>query len=416
VSSVPLRAAPASPEGRHRLTPALADPNARTLAGHLARFGGLPLVGGELTAEVAKAGLRGRGGAAFRTELKLHAVRAASGRAIVVANGAEGEPASKKDKLLLRSAPHLVLDGVVAAADAVGAGAGIVALSEVAQTEASALRRAIAERRRSERIELTVETVPDGFVSGEETALVRALGGGPPKPSVKPPYPFERGFRGRPTLVQNVETLAHLALIARYGAAWFRSVGPDDSPGTALVTLSGAVVRPGIYEAELGATLGDLVLRAGGVSEPVSAFLVGGYFGQWVSADDAAGTRLTPESLGSGAIVALPASTCAVAECVRVAGYLAGQSAGQCGPCAHGLPAIAEALRQLALGREGRPRILRWTGHVDGRGACRHPNGAARFVESSLEVFGTEFDQHARAGRCKHSDRGVLPLPGRSGH
>ena len=384
------------------LTAALRGSDSHTLDGHLARFGAMPLEPG-LVGALRESGLRGRGGAAFPVAEKLEHVRAAGTRPIVVANGAEGEPASAKDKALLRHAPHLVVDGLRAAAQAVGAREGVIALSAGARTELAAVQNAIAERRRFDSFMLAALTVPDGFVSGEETALLRALGGGASKPTLKPPFPAERGLDGKPTLVQNVETLAHVALIARFGPR----------PMTALVTLSGAVGHPGVYEAELGTSLGELVERAGGVAEPVSAFLVGGYFGRWVPAVEASGTKLTPEVLGAGAIVAFPAAACAVAECVRVARYLADEGAGQCGPCAHGLPAIAGALEGLSRGDDNRSRILRWAEQVNGRGACRHPDGAARFVESSLAVFGPEFDRHARRRRCDLERRRVLTLPGR---
>jgi NADH:ubiquinone oxidoreductase subunit F (NADH-binding) len=366
----------------------------------------------ELIASIAEAGLRGRGGGAFPTAEKLLAVAGRRRRPVVVVNAAEGEPASGKDKTLLRFAPHLVLDGAVLAARALGAKTAVVALADTARTERSAVSRAIAERSRSDRVELAIATVPDAFVSGEETALLRAIEGRAAKPTLKPPYPFERGLNGAPTLVQNAETLAHVALIARFGPAWFRSAGTADAPGSALLTLSGAFARPGVVEVELGVSLGDIVLRAGGLTEAVSAFLVGGYFGEWVPAREAGALKLTPDVLGAGAIVALPASACAAVECARVSRYLARESAGQCGPCSFGLDAIATAFEQLTRGDDRRAQILRWTAQVRGRGACRHPDGAVRFVESALATFGDELDRHVDHGRCSARARNVLPVPG----
>ena len=340
-----------------------------------------------------EAGLRGRGGAGFPTARKLAAVAGRRGDAVVVANGAEGEPASRKDRSLLRVAPHLVLDGALLAARAVGAEQAVVAVSRPAPE----LERAAAERRGSP---VEIRRVPDAFVAGEESALVRALEGRPAKPTLKPPYPFERGVDGRPTLVQNVETLAHLALIARYGPAWFGG-------GTALVTLGGAFVRCGVHEIPIGATLKDVVRRLGGEASRVQAYLVGGYFGTWVRPAEAADLALTPEVLGAGAIVALPQSTCALAECSRVVRYLASESAGQCGPCVHGLAAIADA---VAANRVQRSKIERWTSMVEGRGACRHPDGAARFVRSALTVFADEVERHVRHGSCGRPYKSVLPV------
>ena len=344
------------------------------------------------------AGLRGRGGAGFPTARKLAATASQRGDALVVANGAEGEPASKKDRSLLRVAPHLVLDGALVAARVVGAEQIVLAVSRPAPE----LERAIAERRggRASDGRVEIRRVPDAFVAGEESALIQALEGRPAKPTLKPPYPFEHGVDGRPTLVQNVETLAHLALIARYGPSWFGG-------GTALVTLGGAFARRGVHEIPLGVTLKDVVRRLGGESGRVQAYLVGGYFGTWVAPSDVANVALTPEVLGAGAIVALPQSTCAVAECSRVVRYLASESAGQCGPCVHGLAAIADA---VAAHRIQPANIKRWASMVEGRGACRHPDGAARFVRSALEVFADEFDRHVRHGGCGRPYECVLPV------
>jgi NADH:ubiquinone oxidoreductase subunit F (NADH-binding) len=328
------------------------------------------------------AGLRGRGGAAFPTADKLAAVLAQRARPIVVANGIEGEPASSKDRGVMRVAPELVLDGIAVTATALRARRAIVAVSEPAPE----LERAAAGRG------IEIVRVPGGFVAGEETALIDALSGGRGKPTLKPPYPAERGVDGMPTLVQNIETLAHIALIARHGVA----------ANTALVTLRGAVTQPGVHEIELGGTLADAVAELGGTTEPVQAFLVGGYFGGWVAARDAARFHLTPETLGAGAIVAFPARACPIADCARVVRYLANESAGQCGPCVYGLDAIAGAFEQ---GRYS--QLERWATMVKGRGACRHPDGAARFVESALRVFGEHFRHHER---CHLRDEAVLPL------
>ena len=389
-----------------------ADDRAVSLDSHLRRFGPPP-ARGDLISLAEASGLRGRGGAGFPTGKKLAAVAAQHGRPIVVVNAAEGEPASGKDKALLRHNPHLVLDGAVLAATALGARAAIVAISATAVVELTRVESAIAERRkrRSDRVNLRIATVPDRFVTGEETALLRAVAGRPAKPTLKPPYPFERGLDNRPTLVLNAETLAHLALIARYGSGWFREAGTFDAPGTALVTLSGAVARPGIHEIELGTTLGELLARGGGATEPCSGVLVGGYFGRWVGAAEATQHALLPETLGAGAVVVFPDSACAVAECARVLHYLAGESAGQCGPCVHGLAAIADGFGRLALGRDGSPETLaRWAGMVTGRGACRHPDGATRFLSSSLAVFADEVGRHARHGGCGKAHRPILPL------
>ena len=405
------------------LTGVRADGGALSVDLHLRLHGSLDMPSRTgLIDLVAASGLRGRGGAAFPTAKKLEAVAAGRRRPVVVANGTEGEPASDKDKALLRWVPHLVLDGVSLAGAAVGATDAIVVIAEGSRNELAVVEHALAERdaRALDRdVRISLATAPDRFVAGEETALINFLNGGPAKPLFVPPRPFERGVGGAPTLVQNVETLAHLALIARYGAEWFRELGSDDEPGSALVTLSGGVRKPGVYEVGLGAAFRDIVIGAGGLSEPATALLVGGYFGGWIEARSALelsllDAELAPHRIGLGAraVAVLPQGACGVVETARVARYLANESAGQCGPCVNGLDAIATALERIAAGRPDRSpeQILRWTSQVLGRGACKHPDGAAHFVESGLRVFAREFELHAHGRRCSGDGRTVLPV------
>jgi NADH:ubiquinone oxidoreductase subunit F (NADH-binding) len=404
------------------------------LGGHLAIHGAMPAIDGggrrarsrstALIEEVEAAGLRGRGGGGFPTALKLHAVAGARARSrTVVVNGVEGEPASSKDRALLMGAPHLVLDGAEAAATALGAKELIVCVSESAPEAMSATRQAIAERpqgRRGPRV--TPVAVPHSYVSGQESALVSHLNGGPAKPTFTPPMIFERGVGGRPTLLSNAETFAHIALIARHGAAWFRELGTPEHPGSALVTLQGPVDRPGVYEIEHGAPLESLLDAAGGPHENVRAILVGGYAGTWIDGRELAAMTLDDgwlaahgASTGAGVIALLGESSCAVAETVRIVRWLASETAGQCGPCVHGLGAIAAQLEDWVWGdggESGAAEISRLAAVVRGRGACRHPDGTLRFIAGAIDVFAEELADHARHGACDgcHAHR-VLPLP-----
>jgi NADH:ubiquinone oxidoreductase subunit F (NADH-binding) len=346
---------------------------------------------------------------------------AAARHSIVVANGTEGEPASGKDKALLVNSPHLVLDGAGIAADTVGADEVVVCVDRAGGAAARAVQVAIAERRQAgaDRVRFRLESTPSHYVTGEESALVHWLNGGPAKPVLVPPRPFERGVRARPTLVNNVETLAHLALIARFGGAWFRGLGTGEDPGTALVTLTGDVGRPGVYELPLGTPLAD-ALRAAATGTDVQAVLIGGYAGTWIAGAAAASARLERASLralgaslGCGAIGVLGPGSCGLRTTARVAQWLADQSAGQCGPCTHGLPAIAGAVEALVQGDRGQRReqqLRRWLGQVEGRGACHHPDGAVRFVRSALTVFATEISRHRQYGPCR-APEAPLPLP-----
>jgi NADH:ubiquinone oxidoreductase subunit F (NADH-binding) len=262
--------------------------------------------------------------------------------------------------------------------------------------------------------------VPDRFVAGEETALIQFLNGGPAVPTLTPPRPYERGVGGAPTAVLNVETLAHLALIARYGPTWFRLAGTFDEPGSTLVTVAGAVRDPGVYEVELGSPFAQLLADSGAYAE-AQAYLIGGYFGTWVSATDARGADFSNAdfsrlgaSLGARAIIALPPDACGIVETARIAGYLARESAGQCGPCVHGLAAIAGSLEELVHRSRRTPDtglLRRRLAQVARRGACRHPDGAVALVASALRVFAGEVDRHLHGKRCRGHGRPVLPLP-----
>ena len=430
--TVPAAPAPVelAPQGLPRLMaggPGPARP--MPLAEHLERHGGFLLqgFGGEgaptmLIDAVERAGLTGHGGAGFPTARKMRAV-AGRRRPVVVVNAAEGEPASHKDALLMRIRPHLVLDGAVLAADAVGAREVIVAL----HGGPSSAHAAVAERAAAglDPVSIQVVQVPKEYVASEESALVRFLSGAPALPTFTPPRPYERGVNGRSTLVQNAETLAHLALIARHGDQWFRSVGTPEAPGSLLVTVGGAVQQPGVYELAFGTPLKTAFEAAGGFTEPVQAVLVGGYFGAWLPAETALGLPLTPADLkaagaaiGAGVLLALPASACGLGESQRVATWLANQSAGQCGPCTLGLPAIAEDLAVLSRGGKTtnvRHRLDRRLSLVEGRGACHHPDGTARFVASALQTFAQDLARHQRGNPCPPARHPMLPLPDDAG-
>jgi NADH:ubiquinone oxidoreductase subunit F (NADH-binding) len=397
-----------------------------TLDEHRECYGPLPERArpGALAGAVAEAGLTGRGGAGFPTATKLRAVGARRGPAVVVANGMESEPASEKDLALLSAAPHLVLDGAVLVAEDVQAEVVHVCLPRTRPGLAELIRRAVQDRSGVDSVPVEVHELPHHYVSSEETSLVRWLNGGEARPLGRRERPFERGVRRRPTLVDNVETLAHIALFARFGSGWFRQAGLPDAPGTMLVTVSGAVDQPGVYEVEVGTPIAE-VLAASCAQDGVGAVLVGGYFGSWHDLRAVAGLPLCAQRLrrvgaspGAGVLVALPQGACGLTETARVLGYLADQSAGQCGPCAFGLPAIAEDFAQLALGRPDGAvleRLDRRLGVLPGRGACRHPDGAVRLGASALTAFAPDVRAHAGGRPCAAARRGVaggvLPVP-----
>ncbi len=224
-------------------------------------------------------------------------------------------------------------------------------------------------------------------------------------------------------MVSNAETAAHVAVIAREGAGRWRAAGTLGGGGPVLLTLAGSVVTPGKVVELIGSATIGTVLSHGGVPTPPQAVLVGGYAGTWVPGDVAWTTRVDPGALaaagaarGCGLLGVLPHGACGVAETARLAAYLAGESAGQCGPCVHGLPALAQGLSALARGTAGRRSLRRVRRNVvtlPGSGACRHPDGVARLVASALEVFGEDVARHRRGGVCAGSlTPGVFPLVG----
>jgi NADH:ubiquinone oxidoreductase subunit F (NADH-binding) len=441
IAAAPTQALASAAPALPRLLAGIPAHGAMSFEEHLATRGALPIVRGKgrrrqpdrgsmLIEEIERAGLLGRGGAAFPTATKMRAVTASRGRPIVLVNAAEGEPASLKDRTLLEALPHLVLDGAVLAAQAVGAEEALVCVCESATASLESVEHAIEERRHARQHEssagtttLELTSVPSHYVAGQESALVNYVNGGPAKPTFTPPMPYQQGVRRRPTLINNAETLAHIALIARHGAPWFRQLGTPTQPGSALVTLSGPVAHPGVYEIEHGASLTSLIEAGGGATAGVRGVLLGGYAGAWIGSERLQGVALSNEhlapngaSLGAGVVLLLSEAACPVAETVHVARWLSGQSARQCGPCVHGLDDLAAAIEQIAAGgvapTAAAQRIDRLASLLRRRGACAHPDGAVNLVLSALEAFQAEFADHARHGPCDACARpGELPLP-----
>ncbi len=393
---------------------------AESLRDHQRRLGRLPPAEtGDLIPVLEASGLLGRGGAGFPVGRKWRSVAERSdGRAVVVVNGAEGEPASAKDQALMTCRPHLVLDGAMLAAGAVGADEIVVYVGGEHGAAIAAIRRAIAERSSSWRVPLRLIEAPVGYVAGEQSAAVHFIETGDARPTT--PYrPWERGVRGEPTLVQNVESLAHAALIARRGDAWYRTAGRAATPGTALVTVSGDGLRRGVREIELGTPVSEVLAAAGIEQDEVQAVLLGGYFGAWARLDDTGEVPLDPLALrergfafGAGVIALLGRDDCGVAATARIMAFMAGESAAQCGPCVFGLQALSDATRRLATGRAelgDLARLRRWADQVHGRGACAHPDGAVGLLASAFAAFRDEFAFHQDSHRCSATGAAVMP-------
>jgi len=366
-----------------------------THAAHLDRFGPpARLAAAELVQRVLDSGLTGRGGGHFPVAAKWRGVSSQPGRPVLVVNGAESEPLSAKDAVLLQLRPHLVLDGIEATASALGATEVVLWLHSDAHFSQHIVRAALADRR-WDGPPVRIVATGQGYLSGESSAAVRALSGGPTLPS----YRAERGrlslADGRPALVHNVESLARIGLLTR---------GID--AGSVLVSVSRGAARV-VLEAWPDWALVE-VLRAAGVSVPVQATLVGGYGGRWLAGPDAGSSLRLADlpSLGAGVLLPLPHDECGLACSAAIVDYLAEASARQCGPCRLGLPMIAEAMAELADFRRRRTdagQLRQLLQLVAGRGACSHPDGVAGMVASALDVFGSDVDSHLHEDRCRHA-------------
>ncbi len=349
----------------------------------------------ELLHEVERSGLQGRGGAAFPLAVKVRAVRdngRTAGGSVVVANGEEGEPASIKDRWLLRHRPHLVLDGLRLAAAMVSADRAYVYVSDA--ESARAVETALTEHAFGD-ISIELFSVAPGYIAGEETAVTRAINGGPVKPTDKPPRPFQKGVGGLPTLVSNVETLANLPYLQQHGAAAFRSLGTSSSPGTLLVTLTGGGRAPGLYEIPHGLRFRELLALHGVSPERVRGALLGGYFAGLLdrAVVDATLDHETLRGLGSGlgcGAIAVITEHCPVAVAASVLAYFDRENAGQCGSCFNGtaaMAAVAGALRDGVATSEDLDRLRRWSVVLRGRGACATLDAATNVAASLLDRF-----------------------------
>lgn len=378
----------------------LAAGRSASVEAHAAAFG--PRRGrgrDELARELESSGLTGRGGAAFPAFRKL--VATAGRRApVVIGNGSEGEPWSWKDAVLLANAPHLVLDGLLTVSAALGARRTILYLGS---NSVAPVAEAIAQRSDAGGIELI--EAEDRFIAGEASAVVNAIQNGIAVPVDRVRRLSETGLDGRPTLVHNVETLAQLALVDRYGGDWFRSVGDRARPGTVLVTVTGDVANEGVFEVATDLDVATIVAQAGAEARLASGVLLGGYHGQWITAAET--TAAPGDRAGAGVVHVLGARRCGLAATASVVAELASASAGQCGPCLFGLPGLASRFADLAAGRlapQAAAEAARLAEAVDGRGSCHHPDGAARLVRSALRVFARDVHAHAE-GRCVRSHR-----------
>lgn len=375
----------------------------------------------ELVALAERVDMRGRGGAAFPFARKIKAVETAARRrdaqTVVLVNATEGEPASTKDKLLLTRTPHLILDGAMLAALALGAREVVIAITDPGAPGRS-IRSAVSESRLGDFVRIV--QLPERFVTGEGGALVNGVNGRPALPPGRKVRAAERGVDGLPTLLNNAETFAQLGLLSQLGPELYTAIGTEQEPGTVLTSVWGPSGRPVVVEAPTGTPLVQVLDQA--LADVGQGVLIGGYHGAWLGPDAARRALLSREdirkagaSLGAGIILPLSPDVCPLGEVARVAVYMGAESAQQCGPCRLGLPAIARSLRALAAGDstdEALSAVQEGTEVVKGRGVCHHPDGTARFITSALKVFADDVAVHRARGTCGRPVRGLLPIDG----
>ncbi len=374
--------------------------------------------------EVEASGLRGRGGAGFPTGRKWRCARETPGaRKYVVCNADEGEPGTFKDRLLLEGNPHLVIEGMLIAAYAVGAQHGYIYVRGEYVRSLEILETALEQARErgfvgkgilGSRFSCEIEVVAGAgaYVCGEETALLESLEGKRGWPRLRPPFPAERGLWGRPTVVNNVETLANVPLIINRGASWYRSLGTEGSPGTKIFLLVGDVRRPGAYELEMGTTLEELVYGCGGGPKEgdLKAFLIGGASGAFFGKEDLDipldfdSLRARGGVLGSGKVMALGEKRCLVDLLLNIARFFREESCGQCAPCRVGTQVLVRLLEDVRAGK-GRGDSLELMEDLvmvmRRASLCPLGQSVALPVLSALRLFREEFERHLRHGPCE---------------
>ena len=371
---------------------------------HVLRFGRRPDVSAALLAAIEHEGLLGHGGAFVPVALKWRSALLRKGPLTVVANAAESEPLAGKDGTLIRQRPHLVLDGLMIAAQALGADRAIIWLHGDDHTARTVFEAAFKERGWSGR-DVPIEIIdgPVHYLAGEAQAITRATSGGPalpfPRRNVTDPWAPQ-------TLVQNVETLARLALLAR----------GLPNPRTRLLTVLGA--HRMVVEVDQSTTIEQVLISLRWKIAP-QAVLLSGYAGIWAKWDDVAGLEVNEKklrsaklTLGSGVMVPLAEDACGIRVTADLVAYLASMSARQCGPCLFGMPALAEHWAALADedgDRRTMDRLRADISAIEGRGACRHPDGATRLSTSALQTFSAHLGAHVSGMRCRHRMHVTLP-------
>lgn len=381
----------------------------------------------ETIAVVKDSGLRGRGGAGFPTGLKWSFVPTgdqAPRPKYLLCNADEMEPGTFKDRLLLESQPHQLIEGMILASYAMGADKAYIFLRWAYHEAADILRRSLVEAREAGYLgknilgsgfdcDLLVHTSAGRYICGEETALISSLEGKRANPRAKPPFPPMAGFLGLPTIVNNVETLSFVPHIVANGAEWFRGLGLTEDAGTKIFGVSGPVKNPGLWELPLGTPIREILEgHAGGMLDgrAFRALLPGGASTDFLVAEhldlpmDFASIEKAGSRLGTGTMIVIDDRTCPVGAVLNLTRFFAQESCGWCTPCREGLSWCQETMKAIEAG-EGRMEdldLLEQHGRIlaQGYSFCALATGAAEPIKSGLKHFRAEFERHVSEHRC----------------
>jgi len=409
---------------------------ARPLAYYLAKMNGytavkkaLAMQPDDITNEVKKSNLRGRGGAGFPTGMKWGFIPKQSAKPkYVVCNADESEPGTFKDRDIMRYTPHLLLEGMVIAGYAIGSNIGYIYIRGEYTREAKILDAAIEEAYAKGYLgknilgtgfnfDITVHRGAGAYICGEETGLLNSLEGKRGEPRVKPPFPAIAGAFGGPTVVNNVETLTNVPFIINRGGEWFAKLGKlEKSGGTRLISLSGHVKKPGVYEVDAGSiTIRQLIYDYGGGilgDKKLKAVIPGGSSAPVLTADEIdAVYDIEPlmkigTMMGSAAVMVVSEDYCVVKLLQRITKFYAHESCGQCTPCREGCKWMEDVIERIEHGHgreQDLPLLLEIADNINGKTLCALGDAAAGPVISFVKKFRADFEAHIRGGKCPNA-------------
>jgi NADH-quinone oxidoreductase subunit F len=377
----------------------------------------------EIVDTIKESGLRGRGGAGFPTGLKWSFMpRGAGGQKYIVCNSDESEPGTCHDRDILRYNPHALIEGMAIAGYATGASVGYnyirgEFMDEPVPRFEAAVKEAydaglLGKRILGSEVDFDLHTFvgAGAYICGEETALLESLEGKPGKPRFKPPFPANYGLYGRPTTINNTQTLASVPMILRKGAKWYAGLGPEGSGGTALFSVSGHIEKPGNYELPMGIPFKDLLELCGGVlgGRQLKAVIPGGSSVPVLPGElimgctmDYASLQQAGSSFGTGAVIVMDATTCMVRVLQRISRFYMSESCGQCTPCREGTGWIYRVLTRIIDGKgreEDLQLLVEVANRIEGRTICALGDAAAWPVQSFLKHYYQEFEYMVRNG------------------